>query len=34
MNKKYFFLLTLLFAFLGGVKSEAQISATSEITNQ
>ena len=34
MNKKYFFLLTLLFAFLGGVKSEAQINATSEITNQ
>lgn len=34
MNKKYFFLLTLLFAFLGGVKSEAQITATSEITNQ
>ncbi|MFW5576499.1 MAG: hypothetical protein ACOCNN_06280 [Bacteroidales bacterium] len=34
MNKKYFFLLTLLFAFLGGVKSEAQITATSAITNQ
>ncbi|MCI6823692.1 MAG: hypothetical protein MR881_09475 [Bacteroidales bacterium] len=34
MNKRFFFLLTLLFAFLGGVKSEAQISATSEITNQ
>lgn len=33
MNKKYFFLLTLLFAFLGGVKSEAQINATSELTN-
>lgn len=33
MNKKYFFLLTLLFAFLGGVKSEAQITATSQLTN-
>ena len=33
MNKRYFFLLTLLFAFLGGVKSEAQITATSQLTN-
>lgn len=33
MNKKYFFLLTLLFAFLGGVKSEAQITETSQLTN-
>lgn len=33
MNKKYFFLLTLLFTFLGGVKSEAQITATSQLTN-
>ena len=33
MNKKYFFLLTLLFVFLGGVKSEAQITATSQLTN-
>ena len=33
MNKKYILLLTLLFAFLGGVKSEAQITATSQLTN-
>ena len=33
MNKKYFFLITALFALMGGVRTEAQITATSELAN-